>query len=208
MIVVDAVLDTWGTADFTAWPVAEPGEGHILALSGQMSMAEVGAAMAVVFRHGGIPTAPIGDLHHLLDRHLAEAEALTAPGGLRVRDTTTDAEILPGCCCGLENWREWRNVLHKEDIWLGHDPGTDLEHVAGAVRLRQESRRSGLHEVEIRLDDLPAHLTAVRLRLRGFLGLVRQWAGETAPLAADRLVTVLDENFGINDPLELDAKGG
>ncbi|MGI5286196.1 hypothetical protein ACQEVF_23060 [Nonomuraea polychroma] len=208
MILIDAVLETCGTADFTAWPVAEPSQNRFLALSGQMSMAEVGTAMAVIFGYGDIPTAPISDLHHLLDRHLAEAEALLAPGGLRVRDTTTGAEILPGCCCGLEGWREWRNVLHKKDIWLGHDPGTDLEHIAGAVRLRQESGPRSLHlpsvyELEIQLDDLPALLATVHRRLQGFLRLVHQWASESSPRAADRLVTVLDENFDINGPLGL-----
>ncbi|MEV4016898.1 hypothetical protein AB0J35_41035 [Nonomuraea angiospora] len=205
VILMDAVLETYGTADFTAWPVAEPPQDGILALSGQMSPAEVGTAMAVVFSYAGIPTAPISDLHHLLDRHLAEAETLLAPGGLRVRDTATNAEILPGCCCGLESWREWRDVLRKQHIWLGHDPDTGLEYIAGAVRLKQEPRSplSPMHEVEIRLDDLPALLTTVHLRLQGFLGLVGRWASETTPRAADRLVTVFDENFEITGPLEL-----
>ncbi|MCA2189925.1 hypothetical protein [Nonomuraea cavernae] len=206
MIRIDAVLETDGTADFTAWPIAAPAEDGVLALSGQMSPAEVGTAMAIIFCYGEIPTAPINDLHHLLDRHLADAEALLAPGGLRVRDTATKAEIRPGCCCGLENWREWRNLLHKKGIWLGHDPNTDLEYIAGAVRLRQESGPgsppSPRYEVEVQLDDLPALLTAVHLRLQGFLGLVRQWAGETSPRAADRLIAILDENFEINGPLE------
>nr|WP_184754594.1 hypothetical protein [Streptosporangium album] len=206
VILIDAVLEASGTADFTGWPVAEPASDRILALSGQMTPAEVGAAMAVIFRYGDIPTEPISDLHHLLDRHLVEAEALVAPGGLRVRDTTTNAEILPGCCCGLENWREWRNVLYKKDIWLGHDPGTDLEYIVGAVRLRQESYAHSLTsptQVEIQLDDLPALLATAHLRLQGFLSLVHKWASEATPRAADRLVTVLDENFEINGPLAL-----
>ncbi|MGW0197399.1 hypothetical protein [Nonomuraea sp. NPDC003201] len=204
---MDAVLETYGTADFTAWPVAEPATDNILVLSGQMSRAEVGTAMAVIFSCADIPTEPISDLHHLLDRHLADAEALIAPGGLRIRDTATNAEILPGCCCGLENWREWRDVLHKQGIWLGHGPDTELEHIAGAVRLSQESGARSLpsrtHEVEIQLDDLPALLATVHLRLQGFLSLVGRWARQTTPRAADRLVTVLDENFEINGPLEL-----
>jgi hypothetical protein len=207
VILIDAVLETSVTVGFTAWPVAELASDRILALSDQMSPAEVGTAMAVIFCYSDIPTEPISDLHHLLDRHLVEAEALIAPGGLRVRDTTTHGEILPGCCCGLESWREWRNVLHRKDIWLGHDPGTDLEYTGGAVRLRQESYARSLpsptREVEIPLDDLPALLASAHLRLQGFLSLVHQWASETTPRAADRLVTVLDENFEINSPLEL-----
>ncbi|MEV4173001.1 hypothetical protein [Nonomuraea sp. NPDC049709] len=203
MIVIDPVLELSATADFTSWPVTEPPGDAFLTLSGRMTPAEVGAAMAVIFRYHDIPTEPVADLHHLLDRHLTEAEALTVPGGLRVRDTTTGAEIQPGCCCGLEDWREWRNVLREEDVWLGHSPGTDLEHVAGAVRLRQENGPSSPVLVEIRLDDLPALLATVHLQLRGFLGLVHDWAAETTSRAAARLVTVLDENLEISGPLEL-----
>jgi hypothetical protein len=207
VILIEAVLEIDETAAFTAWPIAEAATDRFLALSGQMSTAEVGTAMAVIFRYGDIPITPISDLHHLLDRHLAKAEALVAPGGLRVRDTITNAEILPGCCCGLEDWREWRHVLHKKDIWLGHDPNTDLQYIVGAVRLRQETHgsrlvHSAVHEVEIQLDDLPRLLASVHLRLQGFLSLVHRWARETTPRAADRLVTLLDENFEINGPLE------
>ncbi|NUW36158.1 hypothetical protein HTZ77_32800 [Nonomuraea sp. SMC257] len=205
MIRIDAVLETGATVGFTAWPVAEPAGDGILALSGRMSPAEVGTAMAVIFGYGDIPTTPTGELHQLLDRHLADAETLLAPGGLRVRDTATGARILPGCCCGLENWREWRDVPHEKGIWLGHDPHTEVEHVAGAVRLRQgagpPSLPSSQHEVEIRLDDLPDLLTTVQRRLQGFLGLVRPWASEISPRAADRLVAVLDESFEINGSL-------
>lgn len=196
MIRLDAVLETFRTPGFTAWPVAVPAADRFLTLSGQMAPAEVGTAMAVIFEYADIPVEPTGDLHHLLDRHLVKAEALAAPGGLRVRDLTGHAEILPGCCCGLENWREWYDVLKEEDLWLGHDPDTALEYLSGRVRLRQ-----GPHEVEIRLADLPALLDAVHRQLQGFLGLVHAWAGEVAPQAADRIVAVLDENFAINRPL-------
>ncbi|WP_420895854.1 hypothetical protein [[Actinomadura] parvosata] len=203
---MDVVLEIEVDAGFDAWPVAAQADGF-LALSGRLSPAEVGSAMAVIFGYGGIPTAPISELHHLLDRHLADAGRLIAPGGLRVRDTTTGAEILPGCCCGLEDWREWRDVLHRRGIWLGHDPGTVLAFTGGTVRLRQElaggSLPARVSEVEIRLEELPALLATVQLRLQGFLCLVHAWAGEIAPRAADRLVTVLDENFRINGTLDL-----
>uniref|UniRef100_UPI003F4909FA hypothetical protein n=1 Tax=Nonomuraea sp. CA-252377 TaxID=3240003 RepID=UPI003F4909FA len=207
MIIMDAVLETEADVGFAAWPVAAEARDGVLVLSGRMSRIEVGAAMAVIFDYGGIPTAPIGDLHHLLDRHLADAGGLVAPGGLRVRDTTAKAEILPGCCCGLEDWRQWRDVLHQGSVWLGHDPGTDLAYTGGVVRLRQElgsgSRPARVSEVEIQLDELPGLLAGVQLRLQGFLRLVHAWAGEIAPRAAGRLVTVLDENFHINGSLEL-----
>lgn len=205
MIVLDAVLETRDTADFTAWPVADVGDDDVLVLSGRMTPIEVGTAMAVIFQYNDIPAEPTADLRRLLDRHLAEAKILIAPGGLRVRDTATEAEIPPGCCCGLESWREWGNLLRGEPVWLGHDPDTELLPTAGGVRLRQETHRTPpmqANEVEIPLDDLPDLLASAHLHLREFLHLVRGWAGETVPAAADRLVAVLDENFDITGPLE------
>jgi hypothetical protein len=82
VILIDAVLESHDvTEGFSAWPVAEPAGDLILELCGQMTWAEVGTAMAVLFCYNDIPAEPISDLHHLLDRHLAEAEALVAGAG-------------------------------------------------------------------------------------------------------------------------------
>ncbi|PZG18520.1 hypothetical protein C1J01_14810 [Nonomuraea aridisoli] len=199
MIVMDAVLETYDAEGFTAWPIAEPPDDRILALSGGLTPAEVGTAMAVIVAYAGFPAEPVADLHLTLDRHLVEAECLIAPGGVRVTDTVTGARILPGCCCGLESWREWADVLHGESPWLGHGPDTDLEHTGEAVRLRQEPS----HQVELPLADLPGLLSDVHAGLRGFLELVGAWAGETCPRAAGRLVAVLDESFHVTGSLDL-----
>lgn len=199
VIVAEAVLETGYLTEFTAWPTAAPPGDHLLVLSGRMSPAEVGTAVAAIFEYAGIPAVPVGDLHHLLDRHLSEAEGLVAPGGLRLRDTITGAEVVPGCCFGLESWRDWREVLHGESIWLGHSPQTRLEHRDGVIRLWQ-----GHHDepapptLEVKITELPALLLSVQRQFQRFLGLVRRWADETSPAAATRLVAVLDENLKIS----------
>lgn len=73
MIIVDPVLETYAALDFTAWPIAELTSDRILPLSGQMTTAEVACAMAVIFAYADIPTEPISDLHHHLDRHLVSS---------------------------------------------------------------------------------------------------------------------------------------
>src|SRR5690606_7891439 len=79
MITVDPVLETHDAAGFTAWPIGAPPEDHFLALSGRMSPADVGTAMAVVFEYNGIPVTHLTDAR--LHRHLAETEGLLAPAG-------------------------------------------------------------------------------------------------------------------------------
>ena len=208
VIVLDAVLRTRATAGFTAWPVAEVGDDEILVLSGRMTPLGVGTAMAVIFRYNDIPSEPLEDLPRLLDRHLADIGRLIVPGGLRLRDTASGAEISPACCCGLETWREWCNLLRGEPIWLGHDPDTEFVRTARGFRLSQEADHGpspiGTNAIEISQDDLPDLLAYAHLSLQEFLHLVRRWADETVPQAADRLVTVLDECFDITGPLEPD----
>ena len=203
VIVAEAVLETYHLAEFTAWPTATPPGDHLLVLSGQMTSAEVGTAIAVIFEYAGIPAAPTADLHHRLDQHLSEAEALVAPGGLRFRDTSTGAEVAPGCCFGLESWHEWQEVLHGEINWLGHGPEPHVERENETIRLRQDHDRPAPPTLEIRLTDLPGLLLSAQRQLQAFLDLVRRWANEISPAAVTRLVAVLDENLKINTGLRL-----
>lgn len=55
-----------------------------------------------------------------------KADTLILPGGLMVK--TEDVEIPPGCCSGLEDWREWFCVEPEGSTpWLGHDPSPWVE---------------------------------------------------------------------------------
>lgn len=55
-------------------------------------------------------------------RRMIDADCLIAPGGLRIRDTSRGIAVNPGCCFGLENWRDWLDVADGGTPWLGHDP--------------------------------------------------------------------------------------
>lgn len=140
MVIVDVVMETYDAVDFTAWPIAKPSSDRLLALSGRMSPADVGTAMAVIFSYNNIPVTQAADLTEAhLEQHLAEAGALIAPGGLRFLDTTTGVSIAAGCCFGLENWRDWWDVARGQEPWLGHDPTPHITHVGRVIKLRQLS---------------------------------------------------------------------
>lgn len=53
MLIMDAVLETYGVTDFVLWPVAESPAAHLLPLSGQLSVREMGTAMAVLTNYNG-----------------------------------------------------------------------------------------------------------------------------------------------------------
>ncbi|MFF2090715.1 hypothetical protein [Paenibacillus sp. NPDC058174] len=65
---------------------------------------------------------------------LITVEEVAISGGLAFEDESK--VILPGCCCGLEGWREvLEAVLSKKNIWLGHDPYPTLEFTNNLVRV-------------------------------------------------------------------------
>ena len=47
--------------------------------------------------------------------------------------------IEPGCCCGVEDWWDWRNAFDDpSQVSLGHDPGPVVERHGAAFRVWQD----------------------------------------------------------------------
>ncbi|MFJ5220365.1 hypothetical protein ACIP98_37470 [Streptomyces sp. NPDC088354] len=207
MLIVDAVLETPDTVGFSCWPVADLPPYQFMALSGRMSPLEVGSALAVLADYNSRTSdedRPLTDAGEAI-RRLLETDKVIAPGGLRVHDTRTDVTVRPGCCCGLEDWREWLGVADGQTLWLGHDPSPRLEHAAGVVRLWPDG--AGARQapsgppVEILTGDLPGILHTVQEGLRGFLCLTEQWATRHVPALAPALAARLDDDLAISAPL-------
>ncbi|SEG83489.1 hypothetical protein SAMN04489712_1164 [Thermomonospora echinospora] len=203
MVIVEAVVETYGKEEFTAWPVAGPVADGLLPLSGRMTAAEVGTVMAVIAVGSAyFAEEEIADTDGAgLLRHLARADDVIAPGGLRFRDN--DIVVPPGCCYGLESWRDWLDL--PSEPWLGHNPTPGLRHQDGLLRLWPDKDRAPDPPPEATIQfptgQLPGLLAAVQHDLGGFLSLVARWAQIHTPASADRLVTVLDEQLQITAPL-------
>ncbi|MFD4669449.1 hypothetical protein ACFWNN_06900 [Lentzea sp. NPDC058450] len=99
---------------------------------------------------------------------LVEQECLIMAGGLRVRDTATGVQVEPGCCAGLEDWRQWRWVGDGERPWLGHSPEPGLEFREGVAWLSQDAERADAPACEIPLADVAGHLEEVGRDLAEF----------------------------------------
>jgi hypothetical protein len=208
MLKLDVVLETFGIADFAAWPIVDS-PGDYLCLSGQLTPLQVGTAPAAI---AGYNASPADDDIDRLDgpgllRHMTQADALIAPGGLRIRDTVTGVDVTPGCCCGLEDWRLWQGLLQGDAPWLGHDPEPVAEHVDGVIRLWPDraggSTPSAAAAITIPAAELPSLLATAQRHLSGFLALVAPWADGHAPAVTPRLIAALDEHLRINQPLGL-----
>lgn len=209
VIILEPVIEAYYAVDFTAWPVSVPADSPYLALSGELTPASVGTAMAVIVSYNDnildmdgndVPKGP-GPAWAI--QRLARAECLLAQGGLRVRDTDAGLTVNPGCCFGLESWREWAELSDGESLWLGHDPDSWAEHLGSTIRVRPgkirgaETALAAGPPVEIPAGDLPGLLEDAHQKLQDFLDLLEPWALPLAGQAAVSLAPALAAHFRI-----------
>ncbi|MFI0898750.1 hypothetical protein [Streptomyces sp. NPDC020983] len=207
MLIVEAVLETPEAAGFSLWPVAGLPPYTFAPVSARMPPPEVGGALAMLADYNaraGDGDDPPADAEALL-RALLDTDRILAPGGLRFHDTATGVTVVPGCCCGLEDWREWLEVTAGGSLWLGHDPSPRIEHHGAAVHLWPDGAGApgppGGPPLEIPLAGLPAILRGVQDDLRGFLTVARQWTAHRFPALAEPLAAALDEGLAVSAPL-------
>lgn len=204
------VLETYRPDDFSLWPVAEPlrpaPEGQslgYLALSGRLTPAEVGTALMLIARCNDIdpdpdaghdrPPRPADPLDSFL-HGLLTIDCLFASGGLRAVDSWTGVTLLPGCCSGLEDWRDVYDVLDGTgQVFLGHDPDAvvQLSGSGDSVRLVVDIERSDSPVIELPAVELRRLLDGVGRDLADFLALAADWARVHLPDHAEPVIDAL-----------------
>lgn len=197
------VLEIYVPDGFDLWPVAEVESFGFLPLGGELSPDEVGTAVACIVGcndidpDGGRPPRPAAALDSFL-HGLLTFDSPFAAGGLRVSDTSTGVAFLPGCCDGLEDWRDWHRFADDARLLgFGHEPVSPVaERFGDTVRLTVDSEQSASPVIELPTAELRDLLTGVERDLGGFLALAADWAarqlpGHSAPVTA-ALARVLD----------------
>ncbi|MEV7602830.1 hypothetical protein AB0O91_36215 [Kitasatospora sp. NPDC089797] len=192
---------------FALWPVAEVERFGFQPLSGKLSPAEVGTAVMGIIRcndtepdsdHPPRPTDPLGSFLH----GLLTLDPLFAAGGLRVTDTSTGVTFLPGCCDGLEDWRDWHRLIDDGGpLWFGHDPVSPLaERIGDTVRLTVDTCRHDSPVIELPVTTFGRLLADAERDLAGFLALAADWAPGHLPDHADSVTAALGRLFGLPAP--------
>ncbi|WP_228991090.1 hypothetical protein [Streptomyces sp. DH8] len=179
------VLELGASGDFSLWPVAACAPPGFLALSGTLTSAEVGTALMLIARCNDIDPDPAGDdrpprpadplgsfLHGLLT-----FEDLFAAGGLRVVDRSTGVTLVPGCCGGLEDWRDAYAVLDGTGwAFFGHSPDPAVERSGDSVRWIVDVERSDSPVIESSTAEARRLLGGVERDLLDYLALTGDWA--------------------------------
>ncbi|MFJ6465723.1 hypothetical protein ACIQM0_32645 [Streptomyces sp. NPDC091387] len=207
MLIVEAVLETADAANPVPWPVTALPPCTFLALSGHMPESDAGAAMALLTDWFATDPDDSGRVPDAAERvrRLIACDRVVASGGLRVRDAATGVTVNPGCCCGLEDWREWLRLLDGDPVYLGHDPTPRAEADGQVIRLWPDggdgTERPEAQPVRLPVSELPGVLRSVRTDLRGFLALAARWADRYVPSQAGELMAKLDADLEIGAPL-------
>ncbi|MEE1736386.1 hypothetical protein PUR49_07705 [Streptomyces sp. BE147] len=182
------VLETSAPDGFGLWPVTEVEPSGFLPLSGELSPVEVGAAVMCIAGcndidpDGDRPPRPAGALDSFL-HGLLTFDNLFAADGLRVTDHSTGVTFLPGCCDGLEGWRDWHRLTDDgSPLGFGHDPVSPLaERFGDTVRLTVNAERTDGPAIELRVTELRPLLTRAERDLADFLALATYWSSTHLP---------------------------
>jgi hypothetical protein len=198
VIIARAVLESAELSDFELWPVADLPAYRLTPISGDLSPAEVGTAVATIADYNDTEYMPNADARELLQRTI-DAECMLAQGGLRLHGPATGVTVDPGCCCGLESWRDWLDLVDGTVPWLGHDPSPRVELRDGIAHVWPTAH--GGTPIEPRVADVPGLLAQAQQQLQGFLQVVMAWATPFGEEVAAGLVDALDQHLDITRPL-------
>ncbi|MFI0257538.1 hypothetical protein ACH4OW_00640 [Streptomyces sp. NPDC017056] len=214
MIIAQPVLEIYGSDDFTLWPVAETEPYGFLPLSDRLGPAEVGTAVMRIADCNNVeteddgrpprPADPLGGFLH----GLLTMDNLFAPGGLRITDTATGTTLLPGCCNGLEEWRDWFDVVDSRG-WasFGHDPAPLAERHGDIVRLTVDAEQENSPVIELPVGDLRRLLAGAERDLTGFLRPAAAWAARHLPDHAGPVTSALGRALDLPAPAAPPAAG-
>ncbi|MEV7326132.1 hypothetical protein [Streptomyces sp. NPDC093970] len=199
VIVMHPVLEISAADDFVLWPVGERESYGYLLLNGGLTPTQVGTAVMQIAacndfepedEHGPCPTDSVGTFLH----GLLTMPDLFAAGGFRVTENATDTVFVePGCCNGLETWRDWLEVLDGTGCsYFGHSPSSVAERVGDIVRLTYDAcRADGSPVIELSVDQARRLVAGARQDLQDFLGLAKAWAEQHLPAHAAAVTAAL-----------------
>ncbi|MFI5762456.1 hypothetical protein ACIA8F_16120 [Streptomyces sp. NPDC051563] len=171
---------------FDLWQVAELQRFAFLPLGGELSPAEVGAAVASIAgwndADARLPPRPADPLASFLHGLLTLDELFVA-GGLEVTDTAAGVTFQPGCCDGLEDWRDWHRLADGGSLLgFGHDPVSPVAERSGrTVRLTVNEQQGDSPVIELSVAELLGLLDVAERHLAGFLALATDWMPHHLP---------------------------
>jgi hypothetical protein len=150
----------------------------------------------------GDPDFRSDDLAAIAARLLSREGAVLAGGLVAVKDAF---RLFPGCCCGLEGWREWRFVVPGDHngLWLGHDPSPWVD-TTGPVAILHPDEGDD-ETLAVPYAEVGEALARAGRDLEDFLAVLALWLKAEGIADSPRLVARIGEWFRIGDAHAPDA---
>lgn len=190
---IEAVVEMQPFEGEPPWAVASVADWSFLRLFPDSTDEEIGSLILTACSYN----------HHLeVQRSAIEtlnafvAEDFVLPGGLQFADDG-QVKVVPGCCAGLEDWREWLDVPNGKTIWAGHDPSPGVEFVDGIIRVWQDEKADGVDFIDFDVDEMRGLLEKVESDLKGFVFRLGKWADFVAPSLQKKIVEHFVKNMHI-----------
>ena len=185
-VEVDGHVDgSWPQLPPQPWPT-------VVRLERSTCLSDVALVVAVGSSYGRNSETPATS-----GRDLVSDFPAILPGGLGV--VAEDQQILPGCCCGLEAWRDWLNILPDGRApWTGHDPAPLVEATSTVIRVWPDDvdcDHPGVAPIVFTRDEFEHALAAAADDLAGFLIPLESWLRTNTPSEATVLLAKFAENF-------------
>ena len=169
-------------------------------LHGDMSRTEVHDFLYSLCEYGGASGRVPRHLMRLISQ-LANRKQQLVPGGLAV--TSGSTTLYPGCCTGLENWRDWYDVRPGGRApWLGHNPDTWIELCEQDVIVHAD-HEPGPHDIRADYRDVRVALDGAAQTMREALARIEAVAQETNPGMAAKFVSNIDRWLTITPRLDV-----
>ncbi len=174
MLQLVPVVEVLGFNSQPGW-LPDMDERRWIELGPETALEDVARIVAVIVAYGQVLPETAREAAQLI----ADGACKAAPGGLVAR--ADGSEVVPGCCCGLEGWRDWYRVKPGgQSPWLGHDPSPYIECRAEAAVLWPDEpdtpRKAPLQPLVATYPEFDAALARASERFTGFLDRLEEWA--------------------------------
>lgn len=152
--------------------------------------------MVTACTYGQEEVSPLVTVTETLEYFLSREE-FALPGGLQFLENDI-AKVVPGCCSGVENWRDWLDVPYgKNTVWAGHDPTPWVEYFDGGLRIWQDEKSEETAFIEFTTDEMETALRKAENNLKGFLVQLDKWVNYIAPDFEQRVVRYFAKHLHI-----------
>lgn len=175
------------------WPIGTFKYGaHCL--QRDMSLEEIGLFMLSLtgYEKEDSPKNKDGIIERLIGRQTS-----ILAGGIKVTDKQSGRCILPGCCCGIEGWREW----YSGNPWMGHDPDPWIEHADnGLIKIWSDgaidNQRSSF-SIDLNKGEFHENMKHVESNFVDFLSQIEAWGKKEQLANYLDLTEYIDKSFDI-----------